>query len=270
MSGASIGGYLRRRSEGGAPVLLSPLLLDAGVVHGFSTRQGGVSIGSFSSLNFGLKGGDSPEHVRRNAERLAHTVGFDPLRLFRLRQIHGCQVVELSERDTPAAVQQREADALTTAVAGTAVGVATADCVPVLFAGRGAVGAAHAGWRGIVAGVLRATVERLQRAGEVPVLAAIGPCIGPCCYEVGPEVSARFEEIPGAVLPAEPRPHLDLIAAVRHSLLEAGLASEQISAPVGLCTRCQSDIFFSYRRDGDATGHHLSVVVAGQRGADGR
>jgi len=165
-------------------------------------------------------------------------------------------------------VRAEEADALASAAPGAALGVGTADCVPVLLAGphSGAVGAAHAGWRGLCGGTLEAVAGALRhRHGAAPdeLLAAVGPCIGPCCYEVGEDVAARFAAIPGAVIARRPRPHLDLVAAAHHALLAAGLSPERISVPAGLCTRCQSELFFSYRRDGEATGHHLSVVVAG-------
>jgi len=266
VSDRTVGGYLLRARE--AEVLQSPLLLQARVAHGFSTRNGGVSRGSFASLNFGLKGGDDPDRVRLNAQRLGTCVGFDAARLFRVRQVHGDRVVQISVGQGPADVQQQEADALVTAHQGTAVGVATADCVPVLLAQPGGrvVGAAHAGWRGIVAGVLPAVVRRLRGmidpGASERLLAAVGPCIGPCCYEVGADVARQFARMPGVVIPGSPRPHLDLVRAAQQSLLEAGLTPEQISVPVGLCTRCQRDLFFSYRRDGDATGHHLSVVLA--------
>ena len=266
MSATIDGGYRQQRAGRGALVLESPLLAEAGVRHGFGTRVGGVSQGSFASLNFGLKGGDDPGHVRANQHRLGATVGFDPPRLFRLRQVHGRRVVDVGEDDDPGAVLGQEADALTSAAAGTALAVVTADCVPVLLTdpARGASGAAHAGWRGIVAGVLPAVVRRLrERYGcrFETLLAAIGPCIGPCCYEVGEEVAVRFADVPGAVVPGARRPHLDLVAAARHALVDAGLPARSISSPTGLCTRCQGRLFFSFRRDGDVTGHHLSVVV---------
>jgi YfiH family protein len=262
-----VGGYALAQVEGGATVLRSPILDDAGVSHGFGTRLGGVSRESFASLNFGLKGGDSLENVRQNQERLGRTVGFDARGLFRLRQVHGRRVVLVEESSQPEAVWREEADALVTGERGAALGVGTADCVPVLLADPEArvVGAAHAGWRGIVGGVLPGVVEALVALGASPsrLRVAVGPCIGPCCYEVGEEVAEQFEAVAGAVRHAAnaPKPHLDLLTAVSAKLAEAGLPAEAVSVPEGLCTRCQDDLFFSYRRDAGRTGHHLSVVV---------
>lgn len=261
-------GYDLLRSPSGAAALASPLLR-GGVVHGFSTRAGGVSPGSFASLNFGLKGGDSPDNVRRNLERLAALVGFDADRLFRVKQVHGSRVVEVRAGDDPRAVLVEEADALVSSAPGVTLGVVTADCVPVLLVDpqAPAVGVAHAGWRGLRAGVVQAAVERMgQLYGSAPtrLLVATGPCIGACCYEVGDEVAASFQGIPGAVVPRPGRrPHLDLAVGVRHALVSAGVAVDRIAQPAGLCTHCQRELFFSYRRDGSVTGHHLSVVGLG-------
>jgi YfiH family protein len=261
-------GYDLLRAPSGAVALASPLLRDA-VVHGFSTRVGGVSPGSFASLNFGLKGGDSPDNVRRNLERFAALVGFDADRLFRLKQVHGSRVVEVRAGDDPRAVLAEQADALVSSAPGVTLGVVTADCVPVLLVDpqAPAVGVAHAGWRGLQAGVVQAAIERMgQLYGSAParLLAATGPCIGACCYEVGADLAAGFQGIPRAVVPRPGRrPHLDLAVAVRHVLVSAGVPGSSIAQPVGLCTHCQRELFFSYRRDGSATGHHLSVVALG-------
>jgi polyphenol oxidase len=252
--------FMRIGGADGAVALQSALLVAPRLVHGFATRQGGVSEGSFASLNFSLKAGDDPAKVRQNLERLARTVGFDPARLFRLRQVHGSDVRQIASGDDPSAVARESADALVSVAPGIALGVLTADCVPVLFADveRGAIGAAHAGWRGIVAGVLHSTIDALVGLGAERgrLRAAIGPAIGHCCYEVGPEVARRFAAL-GAVREALPRPRLDLRAAVRRLLAQAGV--EQI-ADVELCTRCHGELLFSYRRDGELSGHHLSVV----------
>jgi hypothetical protein len=258
------GGYdLVGEPSDGAVVWRTRALEAPRLVHGFATRQGGVSDGSFVSLNFGLKAGDDPRHVRENLARLARRLAFDATRLFRARQVHGRTVRVVGPEDDPAEVLREPADALVTAVPGTTLGILTADCVPVLLADveRGVVGAAHAGWRGVVAGVLQATVETLaERFGCAPrqLRAALGPGIRRCCYEVGPEVAAQFASIPGAVRVAAGmrRPHLDLPAAVRHILGELGIEA----AEVDICTRCREELCFSYRRDGEAAGHHLSVV----------
>lgn len=250
--------------DGGAEVLRSPLLTIDGVVHGFATRRGGVSGGTFASLNFGKKGGDEAQNVQRNLARLGARVGFEPGRFFRLSQVHGRRVVMVDGRSDHAAVAREEADALVTNTPGITVGVNTADCVPVLFAARDrrGVAAAHAGWRGVVRGVLQATAETMIKefgCSMGDITAAQGPCIGPCCYEVGEEVAEQFAEIPGVIIRTEgrTRPHLHLPAAVNYVLLEMGI---ELTSQPSVCTHCQDDVFFSYRRDGAGTGHHLSVI----------
>ena len=122
--------------------------------------------------------------------------------------------------------------------------------------------AAHAGWRGVVRGVLQATaaamIERFGCTME-QLVAAQGPCIGPCCYEIGEEVAEQFAEIPGVIIREEgrPRPHLNLPAAVKYVLLDMGIP--RTDQP-HVCTHHMDDVFFSYRRDGAGTGHHLSII----------
>lgn len=258
------GFYELSAEDGGAVVLRSSLLQLQGVVHGFATRRGGVSSGGFSSLNYGLKGGDDPQNVQRNLARLGARVGFEAGRLFRLSQVHGRRVVVVDQQSDPVKTAREEADALVTRTPGIAIGVNTADCVPVLFAdpAAGVVAAAHAGWRGVVRGVLQATTETMvQQFGAHlgDLRAAQGPCIGPCCYEVGEEVAEQFAGIPGAIIRTEgrPRPHLHLPSAVNYVLMDLGI---ERTSHAGVCTHCQDEMFFSYRRDGAGTGHHLSVI----------
>ncbi len=249
---------------------VSSLLERGGLVHGFGTRLGGVSPKGRASLNFGLKNGDAPETVAENLRLLAAAAGFEPERFFRARQVHGDTVLEATAQTRPAELIDTAADALITGEPGITVGVVTADCVPVLFAGLDgagrprAVGAAHAGWRGVVGGVLEALLLRLERRfGCSPdaVRAAVGPCIGVERYEVGPEVAEQFAGIEGAVDETRgERPHLNLRAAVRKRLEAAGVASGAISGPGGLCTFSDAEHFFSYRRHGVGTGLQLSFV----------
>jgi len=259
-------GYRLTPAGEGPVILRSRNLALPGVVHGFASRIGGVSGGSFSTLNFGLKGGDDPANVERNLRLLAERVGFTADRFSRVRQVHGRRVVEVTGEDDPARVGQIEADAQITNTAGVTLGVLTADCVPVLFADarHRVVAGAHAGWRGVVGGVLQATLELLfgpYGAAPGDLRVAIGPAIRSCCYEVGPEVAAQFEGIPGAVVRCEggARPHLDLVSAVRHTLAASGVQAKNV-ADSGLCTHCNPELCFSYRRDGSTSGHHLSVV----------
>lgn len=254
-------------------VLESALLTAAGFAHGFSLRTGGVSRPPFHSANLGRAVGDEPEHVAENHRRLAARVGYRVQDLYESSQVHGAVVLESSERSV-AQVRAMEADALIARAAPRAVGVRTADCVPLLIGDRrtGAVAAVHAGWRGVVAGVAVAAVRALiassgtassgSRGGDLVV--AIGPHIRPDRFEVGDDVA---EQIRGAALGAQVivgrspagRPLLDLTRALRAQL--NGLGVEHID-DVGGCTLAEPERCFSYRRDGASSGRHLSVIVA--------
>ena len=176
-----------------------------------------------------------------------------PTRLARLRQVHSADVVRARTGDCGSA------DALWTDEPELALAIATADCVPVLLAGHGRVAAVHAGWRGLVAGIIPRAVESLGGGGS-GVRAWIGPAIGPCCYEVGEEVAAA---IAGAsdegALRRHPdrRPHANLVAAARWQLAQAGVAAV---AAVETCTRCSPELLWSYRRDGTAAGRNLAFI----------
>ncbi|MGZ3428856.1 MAG: polyphenol oxidase family protein, partial [Polyangia bacterium] len=165
-----------------------------GLRHGFSTRRGGVSTGRYATLNVGGKWGDDPEHVAHNRRRLAAAGGFDLSRLYTARQVHGARVALVVEGTLPERVAETEADVVVTAQPGAVVGVYTADCVPILVADdEGRVAAAHAGWRGTVAGVAAAAVEALVSIGarRERLRAALGPSICARCFEVGDEVATQ-------------------------------------------------------------------------------
>jgi YfiH family protein len=248
-----------------AAMLLSSSLLP--VPHGFSTREGGVSEGPFASLNLGFSVGDERERVAENLARVARQAGVEPSALRTVSQVHGAAVLEVSSRaggpEVPPVVG--EADAVWTGLAGEAVGVKTADCVPILLVdleGRH-VAAVHSGWRGTVAQVTARTVDALVARGAKParILCAVGPSIRACCYEVSPELAQTFEEAfgPEAVRGGGARPHLDLVAALRRTLAERGIADAHVDV-LPHCTHCD-DRFFSHRRDAGRTGRHLSLVV---------
>ncbi len=248
--------------------ITSRLLSAAGVPHGFSVRTGGVSAGAFSSLNLGLSVGDDEAAVRENHDRLRGAAGLAG-RIATGHQVHGDRVVDARLREIfPSSETQEDgADALL-ALAEGAVGVRVADCVPVLLHAGEAVAAVHSGWRGTRLQIAGRAVRALQHAsGADPaeVLAAIGPCIGRCCYEVSPELAAAFRALFGpeaADDPARnPKPHLDLRYCVERSLLQAGVPEERIEQVEG-CTSCDIDAFFSHRRDKGRTGRHLAFIEA--------
>lgn len=245
-------------------VLHSPHLKQAGILHAFSTRLGGVSEPPYASLNLGRSVGDLPEHVRENHVRLANAVGYDPERLFERSQVHGNAVYEVHKGDVPESVREGKSDALVARRTGDAIGVRVADCVPVLVADPVSrnVAAVHAGWRGVANGVV---LEALKVLGGDPskYIAAIGPSIGPCCFEVGDEVASQLAEAvaDGIVLRRGPtKPHVDLWRAVEIQLHHAGVRTVDT---LGECTQCGRDKFFSYRGEGPQSGRMLAVIVAG-------
>jgi YfiH family protein len=228
--------------------------------HGFSTRRGGVSPEPWSSLNLGGAVGDEPHRVAQNWRLLEEATG---LSFARVRQVHGARVVTAAAASAPC----DEADAVVSRTAGVAACVAVADCVPVLIAdpASGAVAAVHAGWRGTVARAVAAAVEALTAGGGArprDLLAAIGPSIGPCCYEVSPELASRFEEAFGAgvVDRRRPAPRLDLWEANARALGAAGLLPERIDR-LARCTACEDRLFFSHRRDAGATGRQAAWIA---------
>lgn len=229
----------------------------------FTTRAGGVSAGPLASLNMGADRGDRDGAVRENRRRLAAELGLDAARVSMARQVHGALVRPVGgddDRDlfTGGLRGWPEGDALTTRQPGRALVVLGADCLPVLLWRRdiAAAGAAHAGWRGLVDGVLEAAVAALGDPARTG--AAVGPGIGPCCYPVSGEVRARFAARFGDGVVAPPA--VDLAAAARRALVAAGVPASAIQA-VDACTGCDARRFFSHRRDGDATGRQAGVVA---------
>ena len=210
-----------------------------------TTRAGGVSAGEYGSMNLGLASGDDPAKVAANRERLRAALPGDPTWLV---QVHGRDVVDLDAWRGP---DRPRGDATLTRTPGRVAGVLTADCLPVVFCDRQGtrVAVAHAGWRGLAAGVLEATVAALDRhPGDI--LAWMGPAIGPASFVVGPEVREAFVDVDPAADTAfrdhGPGKHLaDLYALARQRLARAGVASVHGG---GWCTMREADRFFSYRR----------------------
>lgn len=221
--------------------------------HGFFTREGGVSKGIYASLNCGYGSDDATENVRENRARVAEKLSVEREKLLTVYQIHSPTVAEVSEPWTPDTAPQ--ADAMVTATPGIALGILTADCAPVLFADKKArvIGAAHAGWKGALGGVLEATVEAMIRLGaeRQDIAAAIGPCISQDAYEVGPEFRARFIEADEANArwfePSDKDRHcmFDLPGYVEARLEAADIGTVSV---LGQCTYQDEKRFFSFRR----------------------
>lgn len=227
--------------------------------HGFFTRQGGVSTGPFASLNGSLSGTDDPAAVAENRRRAAAAIGVE--RLVGLTQVHGPDVVVVDEPWLPG--HGPRADAMVTRRPGLGLAIVTADCAPVLFAAPGIVGAAHAGWRGAVSGVLEAVVDAMGGHG---VHAAVGPCIGPASYEVAADLRDAVMARDGADARffAAGRPDrwlFDLPGYCAHRLLAAGATVTVLAAD----TLPDEARFFSHRRrtlaGGGPIGHQVSIIA---------
>jgi polyphenol oxidase len=240
--------------------------------HGFFTRRGGVSKGPFASLNCSLSSQDDRDAVLHNRYRVAGAVGVAQESLVGCTQVHGISVADVDRPWAPGSGPK--ADAMVTRRPGLALGIITADCAPVLFADAeaGVVGAAHAGWRGAVAGIIEATLSEMVRLGARTgrIVAAVGPCIGQRSYEVAADlrdaVVARAPEdarffADGA---REARWQFDLPGYCAARLLAAGVAEVAVT---GVDTLAEEDRFFSHRRrtlaGGGPIGHQISVIAIG-------
>jgi len=210
----------------------------------FSTRIGGVSKPPFDDLNLGILTDDEPEAVSENRRRLAGAVGLDPEQVVFALQVHGSRVV-----DQPCDEPLPEADGHVVREPGPAPMVLAADCLPVALHGPGGLAMVHAGWRGLAGGIVGAAAEAVGATS-----AAIGPGIGPCCYEVGTEVLDAFADLGDGI--AEGR-MLDLPEVARRRLSEAGV--ERVES-AGLCTSCERELFFSHRRDRGRTGRQAGIA----------
>lgn len=242
------------------------------VTHAFCTRLGGVSRAPCEGLNVGDLVGDRQEDLLRNLDLVRNAFTIPDGRLVLMRQVHGDRIHPIG-KEVPLPERLLEGDGLITDRTGVALGIRTADCVPLLFVDRvrRVIGAAHAGWRGTALGVAARMVaafgERFSSRPE-DIVAVIGPAIGPCCYEVDSPVLAAFSATPDAALFSRPclqkgRWMVDLTGANRLQLLASGLSSENIHAS-GLCTACRPDLFFSHRGASGRTGRQINLIMLGR------
>jgi hypothetical protein len=265
----------------------TPLAKLPWLVHGFSTRVGGVSkLEGKRVLNLGFTEWDSPDNVKENRRRLQAAVGAPDFKLISLLQFHSDAIAHFEAAST----EPSRADASVTQIPGLLLAVQTADCVPILLVDvkNRVVATVHAGWRGTLARIVEKAIGRMQMQFDsqaADLLAAIGPAIGGCCYEVGTEVAAAFSgQFPNAAeffdelrTGDEPNPFqwlnmmppghqpppkkvlLDLPKANRLQLEAAGVAAANISVS-DLCTGCNRDLLFSYRKEGAQTGRMMAVI----------
>ena len=237
-----------------------------GLLHGFLGRCGGKSAGPYASLNLSFRIGDDPQVVKDNICDVKRAVGVHGGRIVTMKQMHGDQILEVKDRDIKEA---GEADGMVTEESGIFLAALTADCVPILFSvsGRKLAAVVHAGWRGTLAGIAAKMVNHLKERYHVKPASlevALGPAIGPCCYEIGPDVSLplvqRWGELAERCLHAEgDKNFLDLRVLNALLLEKAGVPHTQIF-DVGPCTGCASEDFFSYRHEKKETGRQLSFI----------
>lgn len=250
--------------------LTSPVL--SGVRHAFSTRQGGVSAAPCDSLNLGVGRGDDPAAVAENYRRFCGAVGMDEKRVVLSKQVHETTVRVCTADDAGKGLwssRDYTADALITNELDLPLVVFSADCGIILLYDpvQKAAGAIHAGWRGCAAGIVEKTVQSMTDAFSSDprhLLAAIGPCIGQCCFETDGDVPTAME----AALRDDAAPylerrgakwHVDLAGLNRQWLLRSGLTPDHIDT-CGLCTACRPDLFWSHRKMGEARGAQVAMI----------
>lgn len=260
------------RESGPVKLLVCEPLERAGFTNAFSTRLGGVSSLPSASLSLGNFRQDSRENILENRRRFQSALNAAAWPLITANQIHSADV-HLVINSGEASDEPTACDALTANLPRVLLAVQTADCMPVLLVDKRtrAFAAIHAGWRGTLARIVARTLERMQLSFDTrpdDVLAAIGPAIGPCCFEVGPEVVGQFEQefhtSEGAIIKRQVngKAHLNLGHINRQILEEIGVGQERVF-DCGVCTSCLTDLFFSYRRERGAEqpiGRLMSVV----------
>ena len=251
-------------------ILSHSLSSSPAIRHAFFTREGGVSDGIYQSLNGGIGSNDAPENVKENRARMAKALGVAPTHFVSCYQIHSPDVIVATKPWTRENAPR--ADAIVTRTPGLAIGVSTADCGPVLFADGDAkvVGAAHAGWKGALTGVLEATIAAMEKLGASRgnISAAVGPLIRQPNYEVGAEFVERFTATDATnaryFIPSERADHamFDLPGFIKSRLEAAEIKSVE---DLGLCTYAEPDRFFSYRRTthrGEPDyGRHINAIA---------
>ena len=246
------------------------------ITHAFCTRWGGTSEGKLADLNFGILSGDTEEHLLKNKKILCSAFDIPEQNLVTVNQVHGDRLLIVDEKTQDWQHGKKlEYDGIISAIPGVPVGIKTADCVPVFLVDRArrVIGAVHAGWKGTSLGIVARAVDAfIKKFASEPadILAAIGPAIGPCCYEVDKTVFHNFDnkqdkESFFTKCTEEGKWMLDLPAANRSQLLDAGVPPENIFS-ADICTSCNRNSFFSHRGERGGTGRQLNVIILRQVG----
>jgi len=266
------------------PTLLhSPLLTKLQIPHAFTTRQGGTSTSIFNSLNFGnpsdlpAQDRDPPANIKENFQRVLQALNATGRELVEVHQVHGPDVhIIRANQPAHATPHDTKADALVTSDPIRILAIRIADCTPVLFSSHDGkvVGIAHAGWRGVISGIIPNTIQAMHQLGAKEITAAIGPCISETHFEVGPEVAEQFiaafgpsvlkteaqAPAPGPSHPSHSssrKPHINLKHAIHLQLQSAGITQTDI---LPHCTFRDAELFFSHRRDRGRTGRMAALI----------
>jgi YfiH family protein len=263
---------LHRINRGGLDIITAGQLEEHGFIVAFSGRMGGTSVGDYAGLNLSYNVGDDPRAVCSNRKLLAESLGLPVEKWVLPRQVHGCDVNEVGVEEAGRGAMDFASgipgkDGLVTRTKGLALGVLTADCVPIVMIAprRHALAVVHAGWRGVLGGIAAAAARKLARLGGCQtreVYGLIGPHIGSCCMEVGAAVAESFDErFNKAAIWSSPEGKLfaDLETACRSQLEEAGLIRGNVFS-AGVCTMCDPG-YFSYRGSGGTCGRQGAVAA---------
>jgi len=256
---------LRLTTNKGITYLTSPALQERSIFLAFTTKHGGVSAAPYDSLNLAFHVGDKPKHVLMNRKHLAKILDFEPSRLTCAQQVHGNMAKFVDAKDAGKGADGYETaikntDGLATDISGITLGMFFADCLPVVLVSLEprVVAIAHAGYKGLLGGVVEQLIQKISLKAETGrLLAFLGPAIGTCCYHVENNRIEKFrQKFPGAVNKNDIS--LDLKKIAKHILIEEGLTPGNIYQS-SFCTCCSNDLFFSYRRN-STTGRHAAII----------